>query len=1080
MAATGGPRNPPGARLPGLFPVHDGSYGVNTLVSVEPSVRRSRRSRGSGIADEDDEDQVFRRRVRGKDGRRHGTKKNDDATVQSAVDEANKVNTDSGTTHKADIHPLYQSNNPNLQEQAPNMRKFSWAGFPQTEQDPPRNPPYTQLQLQNQNRPAYLNNRNPSEAAIPRPAPPYGIPLGRGSSITNSTPSRPDSSRSFNAESGLFTAAALRTPQADPDAQKSEAVLTRDEQLSFRYTGRMPPQKPVDTEESQESSHFATLPQFANLPPPRFLDPNVEHGQDGADTSSGRRGPHRTTRSTVKSTEPDPPQDERESSMSTSPTTTPEVLLPKDKITASKDMGANKEAPPNQKAPANKKTADTTKTGNKNKIPDKDKTSAKGTASGKDKASTKDKTSEYNTSTATSIATGLTPEQLRLVSEFVRDMRLPETRSTSQVPLLPFDKLTLPEITATKKFISNMKVQSPRVTELFNKLEKAKDALTGKAATKSTSVRSPRKPVNPTSGPTPGSWGPTSGGPTLGGPTSGGPTSRVPTSGGPTSGGPIPASASQRWYAILRAIASRIKLYIPGWSSFFFGLFLLSIAWLCFVFLSEVDLKEQLSYSNLKGTISQMFPQRTSDPWTDPWADLPESIPVAEKKLEPKPETVTEKAFEGVKKKLPESIHVEKDVNGKRVIPQDFWHALKELIKADDVILSLKNAQGQPPEVSEHHWQAIKSRLENDGSLSIGADETITTRDVEQMIDKSLSRSWGNWLEQNEVDLRRKPSGATISRDEFVKLVHEESKPYQSQIQQELDGMDLRVKSAVEEIRKLEKTPAVLDGVTRDEIDRLVKATVKKVLDNARLDAIANGQIKGHATDILANQINHFGVGAGAIVDPDHTSPIWKPPKSRFGTKAFKDRDGYKPQPAVTALLDWSEEGECFCAGPPRTGKDTGVRTLAVLTSRNIIPQHLVVDHILAGATLDPGAMPKEIEVWAKIEEVKLRAAVELFSQEHFPTAKGRLKEGVAEGLPEGFVKIGHFVYENKDYGNGEQVFKLSDQLGTMGAITEHIMVRALNNYGAADHTCFYRVRVFGEIVEREVDPDHPFETATA
>jgi hypothetical protein len=30
-----------------------------------------------------------------------------------------------------------------------------------------------------------------------------------------------------------------------------------------------------------------------------------------------------------------------------------------------------------------------------------------------------------------------------------------------------------------------------------------------------------------------------------------------------------------------------------------------------------------------------------------------------------------------------------------------------------------------------------------------------------------------------------------------------------------------------------------------------------------------------------------------------------------------------------------------------------------------------------------------------------------------------------------------------------------------------------LNNYGARDHTCFYRVRLYGETVDVDVDRDH-------
>ena len=64
---------PPSADLPGLFPVHDGSYGVNTLVNVDAVSTRGRRLRPAGVAQEEEEDARFRRRLRGrvdKDARR--------------------------------------------------------------------------------------------------------------------------------------------------------------------------------------------------------------------------------------------------------------------------------------------------------------------------------------------------------------------------------------------------------------------------------------------------------------------------------------------------------------------------------------------------------------------------------------------------------------------------------------------------------------------------------------------------------------------------------------------------------------------------------------------------------------------------------------------------------------------------------------------------------------------------------------------------------------------------------------------------------------------------------------------------
>ena len=509
---------------------------------------------------------------------------------------------------------------------------------------------------------------------------------------------------------------------------------------------------------------------------------------------------------------------------------------------------------------------------------------------------------------------------------------------------------------------------------------------------------------------------------------------------------PRPRVTRRRWYSSIGAFIPQWRRKLPHWAFFIlFSIFFL-IAWFCIAQLAllavPAELKSRLRYSELKEAVLGQFERAGS---------VSTKLPI------------NPNVIDSLRKKLPDAVHVNKDKDGEPVISQDFWHALKELIKADDVILNLVNTERQPPEISEDHWQAIRARLGSSG---------LQTQDVGQMIDKSLARSWDIWLERNQADLRKNLTGSAISKDEFVKLIHRETQTYQSQIRKEFEGMDKRVAGITDELNKLRNRSAALDPSIKDEINSLVKAATKKLIDHAVLDAIANGQIRGHADDILANHVNHFGVGAGAVVDPTLTSLMWKPPHKYPGTKEYKDRDGYKPQPPITALLEGAEEGQCFCGGPNRDGSGAGTNTLSVLTSRIIIPQHLVVQHMLPGATLDPGAMPKDIEVWAYIEEVTVRDTVALFSQEQFPEKTAN----TGAGLNEGFVKIGQFVYEHRDWGNGKQIFKMSDQLVSMGARTEHIVVRATSNYGAKDHTCFYRVKMYGEIIERERDMNHPWE----
>ncbi|KAI1161073.1 hypothetical protein F5B18DRAFT_464440 [Nemania serpens] len=409
---------------------------------------------------------------------------------------------------------------------------------------------------------------------------------------------------------------------------------------------------------------------------------------------------------------------------------------------------------------------------------------------------------------------------------------------------------------------------------------------------------------------------------------------------------------------------------------------------------------------------------------------------------------------------MPETIWTRENKSGKLEIPEDLWYALRQRIEEDDSLLSLKNS-----DISEDHWRAIKSRIQNTGSIEVGT----TTEDMKALVEKTVPQAWDSWLKRNDQAIKSAIMGVALAKDDFMKLFQQEIASHQHEIRQELRELQERIQDMSQQMFRLHEETAPSDQVTKAEMAKLIHSIVSKAVSNVKLDAVAQGLIKGHANDVLANQVDFFGIGSGALIDFEYSSAAWKLPKNKikFMTKEYLDTGGYKAQPRAAALSPWTQEGECFCADPDIKGYGEGTNNISVILSRNIIPQHLVVEHILPGATLDPGAMPREIEVWAYIEETSLRNEVRTFSETQFPDTP---KEEV---LNDGFVKIGHFTYENKTSGDGVQVFKMSDELTTMDAITAWVVVRAINNYGA-DHTCFYRLRLYGEVIERPDDPPAP------
>ncbi|KFA78708.1 hypothetical protein S40288_01647 [Stachybotrys chartarum IBT 40288] len=453
---------------------------------------------------------------------------------------------------------------------------------------------------------------------------------------------------------------------------------------------------------------------------------------------------------------------------------------------------------------------------------------------------------------------------------------------------------------------------------------------------------------------------------------------------------------------------------------------------------------------------------------------------------------------------VPKVVHMQ-EKDGKLVVGQDFWHALRGIIHKDDSFFTLEKRGGTYEPASKAQWNALAAHLVRDPTFQSKLDGSISA--AEARINSQQAGSWESWIRSNngkiveilgpqltklksmavDKSLDRHieqvmkeqlgeiaTSGQVVTRDEFLRHLRNEFTEHRSAIKAEIEEMEPQMKELVTRSVALamQEAPA---GMNREQITTLVDGLVRKTVAEMNLEAFAQGTIQAHWDAELRTQVNYFSPGSGAVFDPTLSSP---PHDRKHGHGHGGGGGGLGPvrkmlhlrpddaKDGEVALKAWTDEGECWCGAHTvdHRGLPHGAR-LSVFLGRPLVPQHLVLEHILPSATTDPGARPRELEVFAHIPDPAVRDRLRDFSATHFPSDDWDWSVANPD-LPDAFVKIGQYTYDAAERRNGVHVYRFSSELLSLGAETDQLVMRAVSNYGAKDHTCFYRVRLYGQGVE--------------
>jgi hypothetical protein len=404
-----------------------------------------------------------------------------------------------------------------------------------------------------------------------------------------------------------------------------------------------------------------------------------------------------------------------------------------------------------------------------------------------------------------------------------------------------------------------------------------------------------------------------------------------------------------------------------------------------------------------------------------------------------------------MKKILPDYLAVKKDRYGNLIIPEDFWAALQDKIRADDTLL--------------------KERINDPIDVGNGKD-TVNHKELAKEVEKAAKSAWDKYMKHNANNLQNilnakltekfpklLAENGVATRDEVLELIRANWEDNSEDLSTAFGQLNKKVDSTTKAIEKLQRNPGTM---TREEVTTIATDVLKKLIPHAQLEALAKANLKGATQNSLARP-NHFSLATGAIVDPVITSPTYIFPGSDvwFPTRwmrAFIGNPVRQPNPARAALTRWEEYGDCWCAAS--TNSLGFGPSIGVITANNIFPDQIVVEHIPSTATLQPGSAPREMELVAYIGDLETYNAVKTASEGLFPDEAAELEH------PYRYVRIATWTYDIS--GESVQSFPVQVDTRALGADANKFIIRAKNNWGVDEtvpYTCLYRIKVHGEVL---------------
>ncbi|KAK4617662.1 hypothetical protein CLAFUR4_12319 [Fulvia fulva] len=339
----------------------------------------------------------------------------------------------------------------------------------------------------------------------------------------------------------------------------------------------------------------------------------------------------------------------------------------------------------------------------------------------------------------------------------------------------------------------------------------------------------------------------------------------------------------------------------------------------------------------------------------------------------------------------------------------------------------------------------------------------------EKMLSSDAAPLWDKFMEINEERLIQAHRG--ILQTEVNGVIENMQIVTHDQMQQAIvENNDYMMANFNETVASF-RTHLVKEfrGIAIEVADDAIKQSPLARLQNG---AVAYATIIQNAQKRM-REVNYLSIGLGAMVVPLYTSPTYKNPVLaqgwvdwvlyRTGLKTWPLLPFVPALPPTSALRDWKEGAECWCAAP--SGDEMALGQIAIQYPHKIYPGEFALEHIPASGTRDIAAAPKKYEVWAQVdnstEALRVKALLDQDFDLHFDWECGP----PPKHNPSRWVCI---VADEYDIHSSNYIRSYDLRVGAerIGLTTQMIAVRVVENWGSPDHTCIYRVRMTGKEVE--------------